>query len=47
MTAFPPSTHARGGLYYEDFEVGALYRHRLTRTVTQMDQQPLHIDAHF
>jgi acyl dehydratase len=51
------SPHPRGGLYFEDFEVGRLFRHRLTRTVTQMDNmlfsnmtlnpQPLHIDAHF
>jgi len=49
--------HPRGGLYFEDFEIGRLYEHRLTRTVTQMDNmlfsnmtlnpQPLHIDAHF
>src|ERR671914_3003623 len=49
--------HPRGGLYFEDFTVGALIPHRLTRTVTQMDimlfsnmtlnPQPLHIDAHF
>ncbi len=49
--------HPRGGLYFEDFSVGQHFRHRLTRTVTQMDnmlfsnmtlnQQPLHIDAHF
>jgi acyl dehydratase len=49
--------HPRGGLYFEDFTVGALMPHRLTRTVTQMDNmlfsnmtlnpQPLHIDAHF
>ncbi len=47
----------RGGLYFEDFTVGAVIRHRLTRTVTQRDTmlfsnmtlnpQPLHIDAHF
>ena len=53
----PRSTHPRGGLWFEDFEVGAVLRHRLTRTVTQMDNmlfsnmtlnpQPLHIDAHF
>ncbi|WP_407518555.1 MaoC family dehydratase [Methylobacterium oryzisoli] len=53
----PVSTHPRGGLYFEDFEVGHVFRHRLTRTVTQMDNmlfsnmtlnpQPLHIDAHF
>ena len=49
--------HPRGGLYFEDFAVGHVFRHRLTRTVTQMDNmlysnmtlnpQPLHIDAHF
>jgi acyl dehydratase len=49
--------HPRGGLYFEDFTVGEIMRHRLTRTVTQMDNmlfsnmtlnpQPLHIDAHF
>src|SRR5450756_551284 len=49
--------HKRGGLYFEDFEVGKLYEHRYRRTVTQMDNmlfsnmtlnpQPLHIDAHF
>jgi acyl dehydratase len=49
--------HPRGGLYYEDFEIGAVLTHRLTRTATQTDNilfssltlnpQPLHIDAHF
>lgn len=49
--------HKRGGLYYEDFVIGATIEHRLTRTVTQMDNmlfsnmtlnpQPLHIDAEF
>jgi acyl dehydratase len=49
--------HPRGGLYFDDFVEGAVYSHRLTRTVTQMDNmlfsnmtlnpQPLHIDAHF
>jgi acyl dehydratase len=49
--------HPRGGLYFEDFIEGTVYVHRLTRTVTQMDNmlfsnmtlnpQPLHIDAHF
>src|SRR6478609_11682378 len=49
--------HKRGGLFFEDFEVGKTYEHRYTRTVTQMDNmlfsnmtlnpQPLHIDAHF
>ena len=29
--------HKRGGLYFEDFEVGKLYEHRYRRTVTQMD----------
>ncbi len=56
MTALH-TQHPRGGLYFEDFEVGRVFRHRLTRTVSQMDNllfssltlnpQPLHIDAHF
>ncbi|MCB1539379.1 MAG: MaoC family dehydratase, partial [Rhodoblastus sp.] len=51
------SRHPRGGLYFEEFKVGRVFRHGLTRTVTQMDNmlfsnmtlnpQPLHIDAHF
>jgi hypothetical protein len=46
--------HRRGGIYFDDFVVGHLYEHPLTRTVTQMDNmlfsnmtlnpQPLHID---
>jgi acyl dehydratase len=49
--------HPRGGLYFEDFIPGEVIEHRLTRTVTQMDNmlfsnmtlnpQPLHIDRHF
>ena len=49
--------HHRGGIYFEDFVVGNKYEHRLTRTVTQMDNmlfsnmtlnpQPLHIDFDF
>lgn len=45
------------GLYYEDFEEGAVYHHALSRTVTEADNilfsnmtlnpQPLHIDRHF
>ncbi len=45
------------GLYFEDFEIGQVFRHSLTRTVTEMDNmlfsnmtlnpQPLHIDRHF
>ena len=52
-----PTTHPRGGLYFEDFEVGRIFRRRLTRTVSQRDNllfssltlnpQPFHIDAHF
>jgi acyl dehydratase len=52
-----PVRHPRGGLYFEDFEVGAVIQHGLTRTVTQADNmlfsnmtlnpQPLHIDRHF
>ena len=29
--------HPRGGLYSEDFSAGLVFRHRLARTVTQMD----------
>lgn len=57
MNRTAPARHPRGGLYYEDFEIGALMEHRLTRTVTEMDNmlfsnmtlnpQPLHIDRHF
>lgn len=49
--------HKRGGVFYEDFAIGTVIEHRLTRTVTQMDNmlfsnmtlnpQPLHIDAHY
>jgi len=45
------------GLYFEEFEVGRVFEHALTRTVTEMDNtlfsclthnpQPLHIDHHF
>ncbi|MHC5653015.1 MaoC family dehydratase [Stappia sp.] len=45
------------GLYFDEFEEGRLFRHALTRTVTEMDNmlfsnmtlnpQPLHIDRHF
>ncbi|MEO1104729.1 MAG: MaoC family dehydratase [Pseudomonadota bacterium] len=45
------------GLYYEDFEVGRVYKHALSRTVTEADNilfsnmtmnpQPLHIDRHY
>jgi acyl dehydratase len=55
--AISASPHPRGGLYFDDFVVGQVFAHRLTRTVTQMDNmlfsnmtlnpQPLHIDAHF
>lgn len=52
-----PKRHRRGGLYFEDFTVGASIEHGLTRTVTQMDNmlfsnmtlnpQPLHIDRDY
>jgi acyl dehydratase len=52
-----PAPHPRGGLYFDDFAPGQTFKHRLTRTVTQMDNmlfsnmtlnpQPLHIDRHF
>lgn len=45
------------GLWFEDFEIGSVHRHPITRTVTEMDNmmfsclthnpQPLHIDRHF
>jgi itaconyl-CoA hydratase len=45
------------GRYYEDFEVGDLYRHRLGRTVTESDNSlftmltlntnPIHFDAEY
>lgn len=45
------------GMYYEDFEVGQVLAHEVTRTVTEMDNvlfttltmnvQPLHLDAKF
>ena len=45
------------GLYFEEFEIGKVYEHPITRTVTEMDNvlftalthnpQPLHLDAHF
>ncbi|MFM9884786.1 MAG: MaoC family dehydratase [Burkholderiales bacterium] len=45
------------GHYFEEFEIGRLFEHPWTRTVTEMDNilfssltmnvQPLHIDAHF
>jgi len=57
MNADPRPPHPRGGLWLEDFTPGRRFDHRLTRTVTQMDNmlfsnmtlnpQPLHIDAHF
>ncbi len=57
MTMEESNRHPRGGIYFDDFEIGAQFRHRLTRTVTQADNiwfscltlnpQPLHIDAHF
>ena len=45
------------GLYYEEFEIGQVFEHPITRTVTEMDNvlfsalthnpQPLHLDAEF
>lgn len=49
--------HPRGGVYFDDYEVGQVIRHRFTRSVTQMDNvlfsnltmnpQALHIDRHY
>ena len=56
-TATETQRHPRGGMYFEDFVVGATLEHTLRRTVTQMDNmlfsnmtlnpQPLHIDREF
>ena len=45
------------GKYYDEFDVGAVYHHAVTRTITEMDNvlfttltmnvQPLHLDAEF
>jgi acyl dehydratase len=45
------------GLWFEQFEVGQIFHHPITRTITEADNvlfsmltmnpQPLHIDAHF
>jgi acyl dehydratase len=50
-------THQRGGIYFDDFIIGEEIQHRITRTVTQMDNmlfsnltmnpQALHIDRHY
>lgn len=57
MAVSEAQRHARGGIYFDDFQIGEVFSHRLIRTVTQMDNmlfsdmtlnpQPLHIDAHF
>ena len=57
MSEMTATRSPRGGMYYEEFQVGKLYRHTLRRTVTQMDNmlfsnmtlnpQPLHIDRDF
>jgi acyl dehydratase len=57
MTPSTEQRHSRGGLYFESFHVGRVFRHGVRKTVTQMDNmlfcnmtlnpQPLHIDAHF
>ena len=51
------TNRSRGGLYFEDFDVGPVFRHRLSLTVSQMENllfssltlnpQPLQIDVHF
>jgi acyl dehydratase len=51
------TTYPRGGIYFEDFEVGPVFRHRLTRTASQVEDllfssptpnpRPLQIDARF
>ena len=56
-TAQDINRHKRGGLFFEGFNIGEVFEHRYTRTVTQMDNmlfsnmtlnpQPLHIDREF
>ncbi|WP_036555916.1 MaoC family dehydratase [Nocardioides insulae] len=51
-----PKRIIQRGLWFEEFEVGAIYEHRPGRTVTEADNvlfttltmntQPLHLDAH-
>ena len=46
-----------GGLYFEEFEIGRVFVHSITRTITETDNllfsalthnpQPLHLDAEF
>ena len=57
LTVDGDDRHWRGGFYFEGLIPGNVYRHRLSRTVTQMDNmlfsnmtmnpQPLHVDRHF
>src|ERR1700723_4731159 len=45
------------GLYFEEFEIGQVFKHAITRTITETDNlifcalthnpQPLHLDAEF
>ncbi|ALJ18643.1 MaoC family dehydratase [Microbacterium sp. No. 7] len=52
-----PREHIQRGLYFEEFELGAIYRHRPGRTATEADNvtfttstmntQALHLDAAF
>jgi len=52
-----PEVSIRGGRCFEDFTVGAVYRHPLGRTISAVDNSwftqltlntnPLHFDAHF
>lgn len=56
MTDQQPRRIEQRGLWFEEFEVGAVYVHRPGRTVTETDNvlfttltmntQPLHLDAH-
>jgi acyl dehydratase len=52
-----PEPFAMAGLYFEQFLVGHVFKHAVTRTITEADNtlfsvmtlnmQPLHLDAHF
>jgi acyl dehydratase len=51
------TVRAMSGLYYDEFQPGQMFRHAITRTVTETDNllftalthnpQPLHLDAEF
>ena len=43
MTQQTAARHKRGGLYFEDFVIGELHEHKLTRTVTKSGRYGLRL----